>query len=88
MAAFANKNLASALAPLSQMRTGSSVTVKREPFSGPRVARAEAAALNGPNGMGLATGYKHPAPVVTVRRAGKSVAVVDLSKVTALKLGK
>lgn len=87
MAAFANKNLASALAHLSQMRTGSSVTVKREPFGGPRVARAEAAALNGPNGKG-AIPARYPTQVVTVRRNGQTVAVRDLANLAGLKLGR
>ena len=89
MAAFANKGVFSpTLASLGTMRSGSSVTVKRSPFAGPRVARKEAAALNGPTGQGLPTGHTHGTLTVMVRRAGTVVASLDLSRASGLKLGR
>ena len=89
MAAFANKGVFSpTLASLGNMRSGSSVTVKRSPFAGPRIARKEAAALNGPTGNGAPLLAKYGPQVVVVRRNGKAIASVPLEGLKGLKLGK
>lgn len=89
MAAFANKGVFSpTLASLGNMRSGSSVTVKRAPFAGPRIARKEAAALNGPTGNGAPLLAKYGPQVVVVRRNGKAIASVPLAGLASIKLGK
>ena len=72
--------------PSTKLVTGAGRISSLQP--GPRIARKEAAALNGPTGNGAPLLVKYGPQVVVARRNGKAIASIPLAQLANLKLGK